>query len=1431
MADAIQQSSSLRDDDLSSRPIASSSSPRNPQLTTSSLEKLGGGHGNEQSPVSPMMSRRTSLDSDRLSTVSGLTAYFPNNPAAINPAPAYVAPLGASQVVSEHLTSQRDPSSDEDDEEKLDKDDVQFTDQALSTINAFLDQLLFGFLSTARSTSLLALRPAVLEVLKHRLARDAISSAEEELEALLAGGDDEEEEGQNKTSEDSRKWDLELVWKRTRLRVMVYMRYGDMEDEDEQRYVREGELFHGHERRFSQSSGLVSWAAAIFLTSVLEFVAEQTLQVAGQAAYTRARRESKSQRSTSPVTKAKSGPLTVDGIDVEKIALSPTLGRLWRTWRKVLRNNGGISTPTRRSSVSTTRIGRENTMSALSQRRSSFETAHEGSVADSRPISRDQKEDTGDVEHPEYVLAANIPLPMDDATRDVDEIIVPGLLADPDDEDAATEESNEPYPPELLGSLVLLPMTDDQRDIDEIEVPGLARDPDAEEEQLPKDTTPPRRHSFGATQPRESHGLPMPDVTPAAGAMVVSIPHSASQRSTSVPPPARIPVSLANDATTDTNVPAEDKPDEQAVLASGEDQAKQDETSTTEQSELKEQHPEQTEAQDHEKNHAFPWMAAGGVTAVAAAGAVTGTWATNSNHKTEETAARDWSQDSVNGAVASPESSQRDVATTEAEEPHTEAFDKEKNASQQSFTEEQIEELDRRKSLIDIKALMIVNGPSGQQSPQGEEPPSLDARAGESHTDGLDMEDVVQGVSEEEGPDDAIGVARTSDVPSTLAPGGFVEQQARDSAVQPSKLVTNEPPAVQESDSPTLRYSTSSKRGQRQFIDLTAEDGETQQNSSPVRSSYNRSTLADGAEQLAAKREAQKNYTPSYMKQGSKTPPQRASDSSGLSKTPKSPRLVSDPETMHALTSASIRGPEDFDMFVQSTDTVKYTLTPDNVRDEPVSCNEEEVKSSKANKAQVSATSQTRPEPVEMDATSTTITPAARNSRSQASKQITSADTTAATDEQDLKASRRRSIGKPPPRNVSAHRKSGLMAREPRVQTESTRDFADFIRSTGPHKDAAIAPILPTASQTSLHSLRSAHINGASASAAAASSGDHTRSFTDGTSVPPIPPMPTKPKPNMEPREAKAATTGSADLIDFIRSGPNEEGKRRISRTVAPFRTTMDSDQLQDWSDRPSVEQSQDGRLNVKHTSVQSGSVRSSTNSRAPLLSGSSNVNRTVHPAYSGASPSLSSNYAATAVSSAGATKGSEPVRKRPKNKDPYSMDFLDDDEDDDDMPISRNEESLVDFLNRNEPPSNNHPAPVIDPNSPQAQEAIRRMRTGSTGINQRQTNSSGGGRTRTMPNGSTPARSGYTSPAQSSPSFRSSSMTSSAKPIPRGGRKDIAENNNTRELADFLRNSGPEDPDSAPAPVVGRSTRSKKNSGGGFFSRSFKKKTYVDMP
>ena len=818
------------------------------------------------------------MDSDRFSTVSGLTTYFPNIPTNVNPAPAYVAPFGASQVVSEDQSSKRRPSSDEEEDEKPNKDDVQFSVQALALVNAFLDQLLYSFLSTARSTSLLALRPAVTEVLKHRLAREAIASAEEELAELLAGGDDEEEmDTKHKAAEDSRRWDLELVWKRTRLRVMVYIRLGEMEDEDEQRYVKEEELFHGSERRFSQSSGLVSWAAAIFLTSVLEYVAEQTLQVAGQAAYTRARRQSRSQRLT-PTDARTPEDLVVEEYDVEKVALNSTLGRLWRTWRKALRNNAAPGTPTRRSSTSIGRMSRDNMFSAMSHR-SSFGTAHEGTANESRPISRDQKDDAIEMQYPEHVLAANIPLPMSNGSRDIDEIEVAGLARDPDAEHDEEASPDEPYPEHVVGALVPLPAVDDKRDIDEIEVPGLARDPDAEDEEegtkTPKPKEPERRNSFAGVMPyRTTAGLPTPENSNPSSPTETMMPTVERQRSMSLPTPVRTPIQ------------AEEKPSEIDLEQEQDVEQKQDvkdnrpEEETASQVEMTaEDAPTETSTGDKRKSE-FPWMVGGAAAASAAAAA--GAWALGSKKSESEQVSepteepKDVSQPiarkptgnkGFGGLIrsASPNAASREELNNQRDLLHVK-----KGSSHQSLSDKDIEELDKRKSLIDIKSMMVVNSPSGpasgQQSPlKSLSPPlvgrkSSGASSGSMYSQQPGQNDHAEGVSEEEGPEDAIGVAQTADVPAATAPGvartiseNSEELQAREASKRPARLILDE--STNESTGATTVQQTqplTPRTLQRQFLDLTSETQPAESQNEEVRPSSRpsqRASLANGAQQ------------------------------------------------------------------------------------------------------------------------------------------------------------------------------------------------------------------------------------------------------------------------------------------------------------------------------------------------------------------------------------------------------------------------------------------------------------------------------------------------------------------------------------------------------------------------------------------------------
>lgn len=279
------------------------------------------------------------MSSDRtsVSTAPSLTS-----PPPVAPDPAYIAASAASQIVTSDHQSQMDDWF-HGDEGKEDFETIAVSPASLTLINGFLDYLLFSILAFARSTSIASLRPAVTEVLKPRLAKDAIDGADQELKEFLGGGDAEELSAfHNGRHQPRGKWDLHLVWRRTRLRCMVYTRLGDMEEEDEEMFIEQEHLEHGTngDRRISRELALVSPAAAIFLTSILEFIGEHALMVAGEAASNRMDiRQHRGDHHASTAS-ADIPRLAVEDIDVEKLAFNTTLGRLWRSWKKRVRLSG-----------------------------------------------------------------------------------------------------------------------------------------------------------------------------------------------------------------------------------------------------------------------------------------------------------------------------------------------------------------------------------------------------------------------------------------------------------------------------------------------------------------------------------------------------------------------------------------------------------------------------------------------------------------------------------------------------------------------------------------------------------------------------------------------------------------------------------------------------------------------------------------------------------------------------------------------------------------------------------------------------------------------------------------------------------------------------------------------------------------------------------
>jgi hypothetical protein len=307
-----------------------------------------------------------------------------------------------------------------------------FGDNALALLNSFLDSLLYNFLAKARGTKLPELREGILEVLKTRLGRDALASADEELEGLV--GDDDMDEHvtsytngngdlirRARSSSTAADWHLESAFKRMRLRVMVFIRLGDFDDDDEDKFLEDED-----DTGPPPDLNFLSSPAAVYLASVLEYLAEQTLSLAGDAAYARARsRARRTINENSTVESFDAENVIVEEMDVEKIALNPTVGRLWRTFRKNHRSITSPASPTRaqsrRSSLtSPTRFADDVLMS------SSHRDLRRNSSRDMiKEESETPQEEIPDWNPTETAIAANIPLPTNE--RDVDEIEVPGI--------------------------------------------------------------------------------------------------------------------------------------------------------------------------------------------------------------------------------------------------------------------------------------------------------------------------------------------------------------------------------------------------------------------------------------------------------------------------------------------------------------------------------------------------------------------------------------------------------------------------------------------------------------------------------------------------------------------------------------------------------------------------------------------------------------------------------------------------------------------------------------------------------------------------------------------------------------------------------------------------------------------------------------------
>lgn len=278
-----------------------------------------------------------------------------------------------------------------------------------------------------------------------------------------------------------------------------------------------------------------------------------------------------------------------------------------------------------------------------------------------------------------------------------------------------------------------------------------------------------------------------------------------------------------------------------------------------------------------------------------------------------------------------------------------------------------------------------------------------------------------------------------------------------------------------------------------------------------------------------------------------------------------------------------------------------------------------------------------------------------------------------------------KSLPRPSSNTGSKLRPNAPQPRDARVDRESIGDFAEFIKSTGPTNLYDTPPrVVPAVNG---HHGTNGFARNASGSETRSSPATSTLRRSESSAG----------RSKLQARDAAVPRGDSiSDLIDFVRSGPQlDNDVHRIPRTVAPFRTTMDSDQMSGAVGGKAI----DASIPDPRYSQASTSVHSSINSQSALLNSASKVNRSLPV-------QKMEDFD---------EEDMMPKRKTRRVRDMYQIDFSDEEEEYE--AISRTkpvqEESLADFLRNVPPPPDSTPAPIYNPASvPSSKKVIQKSNT-----------------------------------------------------------------------------------------------------------------------
>lgn len=1414
--------------------------------------------------------RSHSISSDQPSA-NGYGAML-SPPALVQPQPLFLAISAASQIVTNDHDSHSEAWFDQHGLEPS-GETALVNPGALNLVNNFLDQLLFNFLAISKSTSLASLRPAVVETLKPKLAKEAIHQADQELEEYLGGGDDEELISFHNGIEPSGDWDLELVWKRTRLRCMVYSSLGDMEEEDEDHYT---ELEHldgppGSTNRYSNQLGVVSPAVAIFLTSILEFMGEQALTVAGQAAYHRMRsKQQKDERDGSSVPKNVADRVVVEEVDVERVALDRTLGRLWRGWKKRIRSpNASISHSVRRS------YSRDSMHSRPHSRRGSLAPEHQVPEINHRfqdtPINEPEEEEahqepTAKEEEPD-LFEATIPLPMGE--DDVREIEIPGVAEQSGDE--ADDEVDEPKQSRRKSMMIFTANTK-----------GLP---------TPTNSQPATPGFLSPKSRKRSHSLPSPAASAFASPMKRRKSTDEDEETVVAQDKKAETPSLSRNVSQDsedTYVLADEEPSKESKIVSHSRNISQ----SSQTSELEAEKPSKSKAASHSRNASKSSHKGGLIAGVAAgaaaigAAAVAGIAAVTHHDQTSKDVEAEEETDLAESAeepqiMTSARVSIGDVLSLDTSRAQS-CSSSARSASVRS----------KRSASVHSVRLIEVTSPRSPSSrhasgdltsrpptvstdavaPRGVSPPhktpsgspTLKAPSPLINQVPEDSEASLPEVIEPEplglGLDEAT-VPRAVPVPvrsplrespktkltsealsvqdtqfANTAPNAYRNPEFilgtaprpkstrdADAALAPSTPASLQPTWSNQMGSPGS--GTSSAPPLTPLREMMENAPDTSDEASSIAPSYSdasvfQSDLPAGSYSGPGRNNAHtRNRTNASDRSVGKSSPPRSHREEDMGPKPeflnKSARQGSSSSSIKSYKVRPVRTseeststPEDkgqtFEQLIRSETTLQYTLTPSNMRgiddipESPLLPRQSSfgARSTPLGSPMVAsffggnAADAPRGSPkvgnfFQNAASSPKVSTFFGNGKEASDIPKSPVGGTRLAPKPAAKDPPKPALrSAPPPKSGARVRPNAPVAREAKVTSESISDFADFIRSTGPPQSRdgfAVQP--PRQANISAHRISAPSVP-IVVSKSAASSGNRNR---------------------LQARDAvvHGDNASSSELIDFIRQGPPSDKSHdnpRIPRTVAPFRTTMDSDQMS--------------------TALSGNRLSTLPEGRDPQMN--FNMDTSINTSATANSSSTMKKPTAPQVHlNAFDEEDMMPKRKTHRVKDPYAIEYSDDEDDDDEFtlpkgPPKRVEESLIDFLNSVPPPDTSTMSSIFDePSAPVPKKTImaRFSRSNSAASSSSaSTRSSVLTRNSVLPrNSSLPQHASNSSPKKHTPispsysttpprprSNYAAQVTQQRKPGSRASQKpsprDATHSRNTpsSDLADFLMNTAP---------------------------------------